>query len=82
MNLLQITDIPGSQAQVSWQHDAAIMRHCAPALFSDPLSIEDRKELRWYLEEYLQFPYGAEQWRAGQIERKMEVSRKSEFSSA
>ncbi|MBI4606671.1 MAG: AbrB/MazE/SpoVT family DNA-binding domain-containing protein, partial [Planctomycetes bacterium] len=33
---------------------------------------DDRGELRWYLEEYLQFPYGAERERAQRVEAAME----------
>ncbi|MEO2005561.1 MAG: CHAT domain-containing protein, partial [Candidatus Poribacteria bacterium] len=36
------------------------------------LSVAEREELAWYLEEFLAFPYGAEMERAGRVEAKME----------
>ncbi|MEM3554981.1 MAG: hypothetical protein QXU79_04125 [Candidatus Micrarchaeaceae archaeon] len=72
MNLLHITDLGNGHIQVSWQRGSAIPRaYPQPIPFSDPLSMEDRKELRWYPEEYLLFPYGAERRRAEQVEGKM-----------
>jgi len=47
--------------------------------YTDPLSVEDREALRWYLEEYLQFPYGAERFKAEQVEKKMKEWGKSIF---
>ena len=41
------------------------------SLSRDPLTAEDRKELRWYLEEYLSFPYGAERDRAAGVGERM-----------
>ena len=72
MNLLHITDLEKGNIQVSWQRGNAIARsYPRPIQFTDPLSINDRSELRWYLEDYLTFPYGAERWRAEQVENKM-----------
>ena len=42
-----------------------------PLQCEDPLTLEDKKELRWYLEDYLSFPYGAEEWHAMEVEKKM-----------
>lgn len=68
MNLLHITDLGQGKVQVSWKRGAAIPRHCpTPIPFADPLTPEDRKLLRWYLEDYLRFPYGAQAYRAQQV---------------
>jgi len=73
MNLLKITDLKDGKIQVSWQHKSTARDCPHPLPFADPLTIEDRKELRWYLEEYLQFPYGAEEYKAQKVEEKMKV---------
>lgn len=81
MNLLHITDLGNGCVQVSSRYGDAIPRqHLSPIPFSDPLNEQDKSELRWYLEEYLQFPYGAERWRAEQVERKMAEWGESLFS--
>lgn len=72
MNLLHVTDLGNGHVQVSWQRGKAIPRqYPRPIPFADPLTVESRSELRWYLEDFLQFPYGAERWRAEQIEKRM-----------
>jgi len=72
MNLLHVTDLGNGQIQVSWQRGKEIARNYVhPIPFSDPLSVEDRRELRWYLEEYLDFPYGAEEYRAQKVVERM-----------
>lgn len=72
MNLLQISHYGAGQIQVSWQRGKMIPRHYPkPLPLTDPLTTYERKELRWYLEEYLQFPYGAERDRAQRIETRM-----------
>ena len=73
MNLLQITDMGDGRIQVSRQHDNGVPHQCPqPIPFSDPLTENDHRELRWYLEEFLQFPYGAERNHAQEVEGKME----------
>jgi hypothetical protein len=80
MNTLHITDLGNSKVQISWQSGSAVLRSCPePIPFADPLSVEDREDLRWYLEEYLQFPYGAERFKAERVEKKMEEWGKSIF---
>ncbi|MBM3242123.1 hypothetical protein FJZ31_38115 [Candidatus Poribacteria bacterium] len=65
MNLLHITDLGNGNIQVSWQRGNAIARsYPRPIQFTDPLNVKDRSELRWYLEDYLTFPYGAESFMA------------------
>ena len=73
MNLLHITDPGKGKIQVAWHCGNQLPRHySAPVPFKDPLSAADRKELRWYLEEYLDFPYGAERNRAEKVEARMD----------
>ncbi len=61
MNLPQITDLGENQIQLAWQRGGEVARpYRHPLPFTDPLSPADRQELRWYLEENLDFPYGAE----------------------
>ena len=71
MNLLHVVDLGVGQIEVGWRRGNEIPRHYSPLPFEDPLSSEDRRELRWYLEEYLQFPYGAEESHARRVEEKM-----------
>jgi len=71
LNLLQIIDQGEAGVQLSWQRGNAVPRFYGPIPFSDPLTAKARKELRWYLEDYLQFPYGAERDRASIVEDEM-----------
>ncbi|MCD6210898.1 MAG: CHAT domain-containing protein [Methanophagales archaeon] len=80
MNILHITDLGNGKVQIAWQSGSAVPRSCPePIPFTDPLSVEDREALRWYLEEYLQFPYGAERFKAERVEKKMKEWGKSIF---
>src|SRR5258708_4469371 len=70
MNLLHISDLTNGTVQVSWQRGNEIARNYPePIPFTSPLTAKDRSELRWYLEDYLQFPYGAEEDRAQQVQK-------------
>lgn len=72
MNLLHITDSGNGVVEVSWRRGDAIPRRYPSLIpFANPLSPKDRNELRWYLEDYLQFPYGAEAYRARLVEQEM-----------
>lgn len=72
MNFLQINDLKKGLIQISWQRGNDIPRQYQnPVAFTDPLNREDRKELRWYLEDYVIFPYGAERYRAERLENRM-----------
>ena len=80
MNILHITDLGNGKVQIEWKSGSVGTRSCPkPIPFTDPLSVEDRKALRWYLEEYLQFPYGAERFKAERVEKKMKEWGKSIF---
>ena len=72
MNLLHVADLGEGHIQLSWHRGNDIPRqYPQPVSFTDPLRAKDRSKLRWYLEDYLQFPYGAERYRAEQAEREM-----------
>jgi tetratricopeptide (TPR) repeat protein len=71
MNLLQVVDLGEGKIEVSWRRGNELSRYLSPLPFEDPLSADDRRELRWYLEEYLQFPYGAEESHARRVEENM-----------
>ncbi|HTC74966.1 MAG TPA: CHAT domain-containing protein, partial [Edaphobacter sp.] len=71
-NLLQVADRGKGLVQVSWRQGNDVPRVYPDDLsFSDPLTEADHAELRWYLEDFLQFPYGAERDRALALEKKM-----------
>jgi hypothetical protein len=71
-NLLQIADRGKGRVQVSWRQGNDVPRVYPDDLpFSDPLTEADHAELRWYLEDFLQFPYGAERDRALALEKRM-----------
>ena len=63
MNLLQITGLGNGHVEVSWRHGNRT-RNYKNIPLADPMTAKDRGELRWYLEEYLSFPCGAEEYRA------------------
>ena len=80
-NILHVKDMGGGQVMVAWQRGSMAPRYTRePIVLQNPLADEDRKELRWYLEEFLQFPYGAMPWQAKQVENKMAVWGESLFS--
>lgn len=73
MNLFRVILLEAGKIQVQWQKKDVAEPETYPQLtpFQDPLSPSDNHELRWYLEEYLCFPYGAERNRAQAVEEKM-----------
>jgi tetratricopeptide (TPR) repeat protein len=71
MNTIYIADQGNSQIAISWQRGNSPPKYYPPIPFNDPLNAKDHGELRWYLEEYLQFPYGAESYRAQKVEENM-----------
>lgn len=71
-SVLLITDLGNSHVEVSWQRgDEASLKHPHPIRIVNPLTAKDRNQLRWYLEEYRGFPFGAEKQRAAEVERNM-----------
>ncbi len=80
MNVLKIFDLGDGQIRISLRQGSTDLEcpHSIP--FTDPITREDRKELRWYLEEYLRYPYGAEEYRAQKVEKKMKEWGESLFT--
>jgi tetratricopeptide (TPR) repeat protein len=71
LNILHIKDVGNSQIQFMWQRGNSLpIQHSHLISISNPLSPEDKEELRWYLEDYLIYPYGFE-FRAQKVENKM-----------
>src|SRR4051794_10369993 len=72
-SLLQIVDREKGRIEVSWRAlgGMAVERRSPLLKFADPLTNEDRADLRWYLEDFLSFPYGAEPDKAARVEQRM-----------
>jgi len=45
---------------------------CDPAAFAQPLSAVDFEDLRWYVEDYIELPYGGSLVRAARVEQSLE----------
>jgi len=71
MNALRIVDVGRGQARISWQHGTTTDECRDTVPIANPLGDDDRNELRWYLEDYLSFPYGAEREHAARVEERM-----------
>src|SRR3990170_1873603 len=52
-------------------HQSGNVQSASPVQFDDPMSAEERSDLRWYLEDYLRLPVGIYPDRARRIEGKM-----------
>lgn len=73
MNILHIEDLGDGNIHVKWQSgDHAPVLSKQPFRFENPITDKDRDQIRWYLEEYIQFPYGAEEWKARQVVARMD----------
>lgn len=73
MHILQVVGQSDGTVRIGWQREGALIRFCPGSrAFKNPLSVGDRETLRWYLEDFLSFPYGAERDRAVLIEKRME----------
>jgi tetratricopeptide (TPR) repeat protein len=59
--------------QLSWQTGQAAPRVAPVIPFEHPFDTQALAELRWYLEEYLRYPYGIEPERAANTEQKFQV---------
>ncbi|MDZ7970713.1 MAG: tetratricopeptide repeat protein [Nostoc sp. DedSLP03] len=70
-NWLRITH-QGETIQLSWQRGYENPRLAAAVPFQQPFDEENAAELRWYLEDYLQFPYGIFPDNAVKIEQKLQ----------
>lgn len=60
------------QIQLLWQRGNSVKRTNKPVDFSHPFNAEVLAEIRWYLEEYLRFPYGIEPNKASALEQKLQ----------
>ncbi|MEG4319834.1 MULTISPECIES: tetratricopeptide repeat protein [unclassified Microcoleus] len=63
----------GDSIQLSWQRGRAASRNAPPVTFAHPFDSKVLDALRWYLEEYLRFPYGLEPENAKKIERQLQA---------
>ncbi|MCC5621805.1 tetratricopeptide repeat protein, partial [Nostoc sp. CHAB 5715] len=70
-NWLRITH-QSETIQLSWQRGYENPRLAPPVPFQQPFDAENAAELRWYLEDYLKFPYGIFPDNAVKIEQKLQ----------
>ena len=59
--------------QLFWQRGNSIPRSAPAVTFEHPFDSKVLADLRWYLEEYLRFPYGLEPENAKKIEQKLQA---------
>jgi tetratricopeptide (TPR) repeat protein len=62
----------GDSIQLSWQRGQANPRPAPSVTFTHPFDEQALADLRWYLEEYLRFPYGLAPDNAAKIEQKFQ----------
>ncbi|HBE59112.1 MAG TPA: hypothetical protein DEA78_25765, partial [Cyanobacteria bacterium UBA11159] len=62
----------GDSIQLFWQQGKANPRHAPAVTFTHPFDKQALADLRWYLEEYLRFPYGLADDTAAKIEEKLQ----------
>ncbi|MBH8571881.1 CHAT domain-containing protein, partial [Nostocaceae cyanobacterium CENA369] len=70
-NWLRITH-QGETIQLSWQRGYESPRLAPEVAFEQPFDEEKLTDLRWYLEDYLKFPYGIFPANAAKIEQKLQ----------
>ncbi|ACC79257.1 tetratricopeptide repeat protein [Nostoc punctiforme] len=70
-NWLRITH-QNDKIQLSWQRGYENPRFASEVAFQQPFDKENAAELRWYLEDYLKFPYGIFPDNAVKIEQKLQ----------
>ncbi|BDI16471.1 hypothetical protein ANSO36C_22730 [Nostoc cf. commune SO-36] len=70
-NWLRITH-QNDKIQLSWQRGYESPRFASEVTFQQPFDEENAAELRWYLEDYLKFPYGIYPDNAVKIEQKLQ----------
>ncbi|MEZ2227235.1 MAG: tetratricopeptide repeat protein [Microcoleus sp.] len=63
----------GDSIQLSWQRGNSMPRSAPAVTFEHPFDSQVLADLRWYLEEYLRFPYGLEPENAQKIEQKLQA---------
>lgn len=59
--------------QLFWQRGQAAPRSAPAVAFQHPFEKQALTDLRWYLEEYLSFPYGIYSDNAAKIEQKLQT---------
>jgi len=62
----------GDSIQLSWQRGQSTPRTAPSVAFTHPFDEQTLADLRWYLEEYLRFPYGIFPDNAAKIEQKFQ----------
>jgi len=62
----------GDSIQLSWQRGQFLPRPAPSVTFTHPFDEQALTDLRWYLEEYLRFPYGIFPDNAAKIEQKFQ----------
>lgn len=65
--MITITDQGGGKIVVSSSAEVCVVT------FADPFTPHDHGDMRWYLEDFRQFPYGGDKWRADQIRRRLAI---------
>ncbi|NJM63113.1 MAG: tetratricopeptide repeat protein [Oscillatoriales cyanobacterium RU_3_3] len=63
----------GDSIQLFWQRGNSMPRSAPPVTFEHPFDSKALDDLRWYLEEYLRFPYGLEPENAKKVELKLQA---------
>ncbi|MEG5038925.1 MULTISPECIES: tetratricopeptide repeat protein [unclassified Microcoleus] len=71
-NSLRINHVDDS-IQLSWQRGNSMPRSAPPVTFEHPFDSKVLADLRWYIEEYLRFPYGLEPENAKKIEQQLQA---------
>ena len=71
-NSLRINHVDDS-IQLSWQRGNSMARSAPTVTFKHPFDSKVLADLRWYLEEYLRFPYGLEPEKAKKIEQQLQA---------
>ncbi|NJK74887.1 MAG: CHAT domain-containing protein [Microcoleus sp. SU_5_6] len=71
-NYLRINHL-GDSIQLSWQRGNSMPRLAPSVTFEHPFDSKVLADLRWYLEEYLRFPYGLEPENAKKVEQKLQA---------
>jgi tetratricopeptide (TPR) repeat protein len=71
-NSLRINHVDDS-IQLFWQRGNSMPRSAPAVTFEHPFDSKVLADLRWYLEEYLRFPYGLEPENAKKIEQQLQA---------
>lgn len=68
-----LVSLNGDRLQLSWQRGQEYPRQAPEVDFNHPFEPKVLADLRWYLEQYLSFPYGLNPDKAIAIEQKFQV---------